>query len=141
MKSLLVFLLGMVVGAFAYNLYQQRDTPHRAAGSPSSPSVSGSDSRFNRDDIKRELEQTGQVVRAKTQKAGEKIADARITAMVKAKYVLDRELSAWDISVDTQDGTVTLMGTVSSADLVAKATAIALDTDGVHNVTAKLVVK
>ncbi len=139
MKSLLVFLLGMVVGAFAYDLYQQRDTPHRAASSSSSPS--GSDSRFNRDDIKRELEQTGQVVRAKTQKAGEKIADARITAMIKAKYVLDRELSAWDISVDTQDGTVTLTGTVSSADLVAKATAIALDTDGVHKVTAKLVVK
>jgi osmotically-inducible protein OsmY len=39
------------------------------------------------------------------------------------------------------DGRVTLTGTVPSADLIGRATALALDTGGVRNVTARLAVR
>jgi osmotically-inducible protein OsmY len=94
------------------------------------------------DEIGSELSRTGQVVRTKAQATGETIAtatsNARIVTVIKAKYALDKELSARAIEVDCESGQVTLIGNVASTALVAKAVGIALDTDGVTHVTAKL---
>ncbi len=128
-----------MVGAVVFYLYEHRSDPRAVDARRATPPPA--EWRLHPDEIKRDLEQKGEVVRAKTRQASEKIADARITAMVKAKYVLDRDLSALDISVDTQDGNVTLTGQVASPDLVARATELALDTEGVRNVTARLRVK
>ena len=97
------------------------------------------------DKIKDELARTGKVVRSKAQDLGGKVADAasdaRAVAEIKAKYVADSTLSAWDISVGCSQGHVTLSGTVSSPDDIGRAVAIALDADGVLDVTSTLVVK
>jgi hypothetical protein len=175
MKSLLIFLLGGVIGAFAYSLYIARQTtpPTPAVGTPapgapaSAPSASApapspdtrtlgeraaettaeiKDSlaakakawRLTPEDIKRELAEGGQIVREKAGSAGGKIADARIVAVIKSKYVLDRDLSAMDIKVECANGHVTLTGSLASIDLVSKAFYHALDTEGVVNVTANL---
>jgi osmotically-inducible protein OsmY len=92
------------------------------------------------DDIKNDLAKTGQIVRTNAQAVGGKIADARIVTVIKAKYVIDRDLSAIDISVDSQDGAVSLGGTVASPELIGKAIVLALDTDGVRGVTSKITV-
>jgi osmotically-inducible protein OsmY len=57
---------------------------------------------------------------------------------VKAKYILDRDLSACDIHVSVLDGRVTLSGSTGSPDLVGRAVALALDTDGVLGVDSKV---
>jgi osmotically-inducible protein OsmY len=88
--------------------------------------------------IKRDLARGGEVVRSKAKVAGEKIADARIITVIKAKYVVERDLSAMDIRVDCRDGEVTLAGTVTTAENLGRAVALALDTDGVHNVISKV---
>ena len=97
------------------------------------------------DDIKDELARTGKVVRRSARDAGAAIADAtvdaRITGKIKAKLVADRELSAWNISVNTTDGHVTLAGTVSSPELIGKAMLLVLETDGVRDATSNLQVK
>jgi len=96
------------------------------------------------DEIGSELSRTGQVVRTKAQATGETIAtattNARIVTVIKAKYALDQELSARAIEVDCESGQVTLRGNVANTALVAKAVGVALDTDGVSHVTAKLTV-
>jgi len=96
------------------------------------------------DEIGSELSRTGQVVRTKAQATGETIAtttnNARIITVIKAKYALDKELSARAIEIDCESGKVTLSGNVANTALVAKAVGIALDTDGVSHVTAKLTV-
>jgi hypothetical protein len=148
MKGLILFLLGVVVGGYAVHVSDRGDSLHWRDSFHSGGSGSVGDSiaeklrrwHLSGDDIKDDLARTGQVVREKAKVAGAKIADARITTMIKAKYVLDRDLSARAIQVDVQDGHVTLTGTVPSLDLVGKATALALDTDGVENVTARLAV-
>jgi len=96
-------------------------------------------------DIQEELAKTGKVVRRQVRDFGTAVADASadaaITGKIKAKYALDKELSAWGISVSTTDGRVTLSGNVSSPRLIGKAMMLALETDGVREVSSTLQVK
>jgi osmotically-inducible protein OsmY len=163
MKSAIIFLLlGGILGAVALHIYTQRETEQPATASqsaepsqPADPSLAdkakdtASDVKdainekltewhLTPDDIKNDLEKTGQVVRTNTQAVGEKISDARIVTVIKAKYVMDHDLSAIDISVASQDGQVALGGTVASPELIGKAIVLALDTDGVSGVTSKI---
>lgn len=92
--------------------------------------------------LKEELKETGKVVRRKAEDLGESVADAagdaRITATVKAKLLRDSEISGWKISVETEDGVVTLRGTVDTAEQVSRVMALAMETDGVREVAAHL---
>ncbi len=103
------------------------------------------DWHLSSDDIKADLEKTGTVIRQKAQDAGKAIADAtadaRVTAAINAKLVASKDLSALDISVNTTSGTVTLSGSVTSAENVSKAMMLAMETDGVNQVISTLQVK
>jgi len=165
MKSILIFLLGAVIGAFAYSLYIAREAKPLVAveapaptPAPTPPQTRSLGERaaetttelkdtlttkakewhLTPEDIKRELAEGGKIVREKAGVAGGKIADARIITVIKAKYVLDRDLSAMDINVDCTNGNVTLTGALASIELVSKAFYHAMDTDGVVGVTANL---
>ena len=96
-------------------------------------------------DIKADLEKSGRVVRSKTAAAGAAtsgaIDNARIVTVIKSKYLADPDLSALKINVDDDNGVVTLHGTAGSDDLIGKAVALALDTDGVHQVVSLLTVE
>jgi osmotically-inducible protein OsmY len=61
--------------------------------------------------------------------------------VVKAKYTLDKELSARTIEVSADNGLVTLRGTAPSEALIGKAVGLALDTDGVTQVKSLLTVQ
>lgn len=67
-------------------------------------------------------------------KAKETIGDAAITTKVKAKFAADRDVSAMNIKVDTDNGVVTLSGNAKSQDEANKAAEIAKGTDGVTTV-------
>ena len=97
------------------------------------------------EDIREELSEQGEVVRRKSREVGEAVSDAasdtRITATIKARLAADPDLSAFSVSVSTTDGKVTLSGKVKSAELVGKAVALALKTDGVREVVSTLQVE
>jgi hyperosmotically inducible periplasmic protein len=97
------------------------------------------------DQIKDELAKTGEVIRREARDIGDdavsKASDARAVTEIKAKYAVDPTLSAWEISVSCSQGHVTLSGTVSSPEDIGKAVALALDADGVRDVTSKIQVK
>lgn len=152
MRGLLLFIIGAILGAWGYSVYQHRHAgfgygPAPSVGTAARESASGlregiesklEQWRLKPDDIRADLARSGQVVRSTGREVGARIADARIVAVIKAKYVLDRNLSAWDIGVHCQDGEVTLEGTVPSAELLGHAVALAMDTDGVRTVTARI---
>jgi len=98
------------------------------------------DWKLTPDDLREDLKRGGAIVRTKARQAGAELSDARIVAMIKAKYVLDRELSARGLSVDVKAGEVTLRGEVTSEALIGHAIALALDTDGVVSVVSRLTV-
>jgi len=168
-KALFLFLIGAAAGAFGYYYVQEKRTatPATAEAKPLEKSAQPAPTLTERardeakavknsvankltewhltpDEIGSELSRTGQVVRTKAQATGETIAtattNARIVTVIKAKYALDQELSARAIEVDCESGQVTLRGNVANTALVAKAVGVALDTDGVSHVTAKLTV-
>jgi osmotically-inducible protein OsmY len=97
------------------------------------------------DQIKDELARTGKIVRRNARDIGEHVADAtanaRIVTAIKAKYAENPDLSVWKISVSCDQGHVTLSGTVAAEDRIGEAVALAMEVDGVRDVTSTLVVK
>jgi osmotically-inducible protein OsmY len=97
------------------------------------------------DQIKDELTRNGKIFRHKAQDIGgqavDAASDARAVIEIKAKFAADTTLSVWSISVGCTQGHVTLSGAVASADDIGRAVAIALDVDGVRDVTSTLEVK
>jgi hyperosmotically inducible protein len=97
------------------------------------------------DQIKDELARTGEIIRRKAQDIGalavNAASDARAVTEIKVKYAMNPTLPSWNISVGCSQGHVTLTGTVPSFDDIGTAVAIALDADGVRDVTSTLTVK
>lgn len=147
---LLAFVAGAVVGAGGLWYYQQE--ANKGPLEKARDSVTGTVDRvksamseIRTEDIKRELERGGMVVREKVTRAGQVIsdatADARTTAAIKAKLLKEPGLSSLSISVDTTDGLVTLSGTAGSHEEIAKAVKLALETDGVKKVVSTIQVR
>ncbi|HEY4245466.1 MAG TPA: BON domain-containing protein [Lacunisphaera sp.] len=156
MKTLFVLLvLGVIAAAFGWQHYQHNQTPTlsqraaalaertRAAADEAKGVVSAKTREWNLtpDHIKDELAKTGQIVRSRAIVVGEKMDDARIIAVIKGKYVVERNLSSFDISVDCHEGTVKLAGWVNSPAQIGRAVELALQTNGVHHVVSDLSLK
>jgi osmotically-inducible protein OsmY len=158
-------IVGIVLGAVGFWFVQKKAQEHpeaqqRYEQSISNAGAAASDTAENMSDafkakldtldlrtdqIKDELSRTGKVVRRKAEDIGDKVADAasdaRAITEIKAKYAMDKTLSAWSISVECSQGHVTLSGTVSSPDDIGRAVAVALEADGVRDVTSTITVK
>ena len=155
MKRLLIgFIMGIAAGVWGHWYLQQEQSKqklHEAKDSVVTRAGKVGDafqekvSEIRTQDIKRELENSGIVIREKARQAGNAISDAtanaRITAAIKAKLFAEPGVSALSVNVDTSDGLVTLSGTVSSHEQIAKAIKIAMETDGVTKVISTLQVK
>lgn len=66
------------------------------------------------------------------------VDDSVITGMVKAALLRDREVKSLGISVETNDGEVTLSGSVEDKRQAERAEKVAQDVDGVKKVTNKI---
>ena len=83
----------------------------------------------------------GDTLERKTDQAGQAIDDAPITATIKGKYLVDDTLKGLDISVDTEQGVVTLTGPVQSDTAKELATQIAQGVEGVVRVDNQLTIQ
>lgn len=88
-----------------------------------------------------EAGELGDTLERKADQAGQAIDDATITATIKGKYLADDTLKGLAISVDTEQGMVTLSGSVQSDSAREVATQIAQSTEGVVNVDNQLTVQ
>lgn len=68
------------------------------------------------------------------------LENGAVTAAVKAKLIAEPTISGTRIDVDTQDGVVTLTGTVATAGARARAVELAKGTNGVRRVEDHLTV-
>jgi hyperosmotically inducible protein len=74
-------------------------------------------------------------------KVGDTVSDSALTAKIKSKMVLDDDVTARGIDVDTSGTIVTLTGVVRSADERDRAVRLARETKGVTKVVDKLRVR
>ncbi len=168
MKTFIIgILIGIIIGAGSLWYFSTgRTTPEvqqaeeRAAGKAEEAKDSAMDAmektrqafqakleawELRPEDIRKDLEEQGEVVRRKAREVGETVSnaasDTRITATIKTRLATDPDLSALSVSVSTTDGKVTLSGKVKSPELVGKAVALALETEGVREVVSTLQVE
>lgn len=94
------------------------------------------------------MDHTREVAAGTTQQAttsaremGGRLGDAGIIALIKGKYVMDRDLSALAITIECTNGHVILTGTAASPELMTRAADLARQTKGVTEVTSRLTVK
>jgi hyperosmotically inducible periplasmic protein len=85
--------------------------------------------------MKQGADEMGAGMVKKASQAGQVIADSAITTKIKAQLAADDILSGSDINVTTENGVVTLSGTVKDKSLRERAGRIASGTDGVKRVT------
>ena len=154
MRIFVAVLLGIVIGALVVWFYQGGQHGSRPAEfgdhlkedtQSARDAIARQWNKLNTDDIKNELARTGRVISEKAHAAGQGIADAtadaRITAAIKTKLAADSGLTSFSISVNTTEGTVTLAGSVPTAEHIAKAISIAEEVDGVTKVISTLQIK
>ncbi len=165
MKVFAGIVIGILLGALGYYFVQQQarehpetqkrfeDSAHQAGAAASDAAHHLSDALkakmdtlgLHSDQIKDEMARSGKVVRSKTKEIAGKVADAtadaRIVTAIKAKYASDPDVSVWSISVSCSDGHVSLSGTVPTADGIGKAVALALEVDGVQDVSSTVQIK
>jgi osmotically-inducible protein OsmY len=156
MKTAFVFLLiGVVAGVLGLRYYQRsQDTPlaqraEHLASRAKDLVVDAKDAVVNQtaqwnltpESIKEEIAKTGRVVRSNATVAGERIDDARIVTVIKGKYVVAKDLSAFSIKVSCNDGKVELSGVVAKPEDIARAITVALGTGGVRQVVSQLEVR
>jgi len=165
MKFLSGLIIGIILGGAGYWFIQKQarehpeaeqryeESAHRAGAAASESAHNLSDAlkakletlNLRGDQVKDEMARTGKVVRRGTQDFAGKVADAasdaRAVTEIKAKYAADSDLSVWSISVSCHEGHVALSGTVPNPEGVGKAVALALQADGVQDVTSTLEIK
>jgi osmotically-inducible protein OsmY len=129
-KIIICLLLGVILGALGWNYYQNTRNPTVA--------------RRTEDLADRTRDKAAgvkEVVVEKSRAVGERLDDGRIIAVIKAKLLMDKDLSALAITIESTDGNVVLTGSAASPDLIMRAAELARQTKGVRDVTSKLQVK
>lgn len=164
-KFLNGLVLGIIIGAVAYWYFERKAQEHpeaeqhfkQSAAQTGSNAMAAAESAtdalmakldtldLHTDEIRDELDHTGEVIRHKAHDIGAEAvnaaSDARAVTEIKAKYAVDSNLSVWKISVSCSQGHVTLSGTVSEPEDIGRAVALALEADGVRDVTSTIQVK
>ncbi|AIF80698.1 periplasmic protein [endosymbiont of Acanthamoeba sp. UWC8] len=76
-----------------------------------------------------------------TSKVGDAISDTTITTKIKAKLAADSIASAYNISIETNQGVVTLSGKAPNQEAVDRTINIVKDTDDVREVKNNLTIQ
>lgn len=84
---------------------------------------------------------TGSKIGRSVQKVGGYIDDSAVTAKVKAALINNSAINSADISVNTQEGVVTLSGFIPSQEQAERVVAEVRKVEGVQSVSDKLQVK
>jgi hyperosmotically inducible protein len=92
----------------------------------------------DRDEFTSAARSTQSEARQATQAAAKVIDDSAITAKVKSALLTDQSVKGMNIRVETEAGTVTLSGSVSTQAERTQAEAVAASVEGVKNVVNRI---
>jgi hypothetical protein len=140
-RTVLVLAVVLIVGAYFLGYLPQTESVFRSApSSKSSPSQDVEAPKGSRPPVKplpSGDELKDRAARA-AQRMDETLADTTLTTKIKAKIALDDTVKSADVRVHTQDGVVTLSGTVSSAAMEQRIAQLARETAGVKSVVNEI---
>jgi osmotically-inducible protein OsmY len=105
------------------------------------PSVAGIEAQIAKQQAARLAARAAAKATDATSKVGDTVSDGALTAKITSKMVLDDDVRARGIDVDTSGTIVTLTGVVRSAEERDRAVRLARETKGVTKVVDKLRVR
>jgi hyperosmotically inducible protein len=133
-RRLLLLTIVGVGGVTAYNYWSQNGWPVRTA-------VAGLEAQIAKQQAARLATEAAARANDAASTVGDTVSDSALTAKIKSKMVLDDDVKARGIDVDTSGAVVTLTGIVRSADERDRAVRLARETRGVTKVIDKLQVR
>ncbi|HJU44749.1 MAG TPA: BON domain-containing protein [Vicinamibacterales bacterium] len=135
LKVILVVVIVAAAAAF-FAGYRLADggVQRPVAAEPATPSIDTQKARETGAKV-------GETVAVGAAQAQDALTDGALTAKIKSKMALDDTVKALSIDVDTDNGVVTLSGTVNSQAERAKAVQLSKETAGVTSVVDKLVIR
>jgi hyperosmotically inducible protein len=132
-RALLVLAVIVVVGFFLLGYW--------TGGGPGSRDVVGTGGVVDTDRARERGAELGERAASATAQVREAAGEVSLTTKIKAKMALDDMVKARAIDVTTDNGVVTISGTVDSAAERARALALAKETEGVVRVVDNLKVQ
>jgi len=138
-RTLLVLAIVLIVGAYFLGYLPQTESVFRSAPASKSPSQ---DVEAPRGTPPAKPLQSGDELKDRAARAAQRVdetlADATLTTKIKAKIALDDTVKSVDVRVHTQNGVVTLSGTVNSAATQERILQLARETAGVKSVVNEI---
>jgi osmotically-inducible protein OsmY len=139
LRAFLVVLVLVALGFLALGYWSgSRFNPNRATAPSESVGTSGS---VEVEKARQRGAAIGEKAAVAAQKVGETMEEAALTTKIKAKMALDDSVKSRAIDVTTDDGVVTLGGTVRSTAERERAVSLARETAGVSRVIDHLQVR
>jgi hyperosmotically inducible protein len=133
-RRLLLLAVVGVGGIAAFNYWSENGWPVR-------PRAAELEAQIAKQQAARLAAQAAAKANDAADRVGDTVSDSALTAKIKSKMVLDDEVKARDIDVDTSGTVVTLTGDVRSIDERNRAVRLARETKGVTKVIDKLRVR
>ena len=130
-RRLLLLAIVGIGGIAAFNYWSENGWPVR-------PSATSLEAQIAKQQAARIAAQAAARANEAAGKVGDTVSDSTLTAKIKSKMVLDDEVKARGIDVDTSGTVVTLTGVVRSAGERDRAVRLARETKGVTRVIDKL---
>jgi osmotically-inducible protein OsmY len=131
LRRLLLLSIVGIGGVAAFNYWSQNGLPVR-------PTAAALEAQIAKQQAARLATQAAAKASAIASKAGDTVNDSALAAKIKSKMVLDDDVAARGIDVDTSGTIVTLTGVVRSAGERDRAVRLARETKGVTKVVDKL---
>jgi osmotically-inducible protein OsmY len=135
LRAVVLLFLVLIVAAVAFSYLNGSAWRMPAADRPA---VTGTTGTGSVETARERGAEMGEKVAIAAAKVKETAAEAALTSKIKAKMVLDDNIRARSIDVTTSGTTVTLNGTVGSADEHDRAVRLARETAGVTQVVDQL---
>lgn len=133
-RRLMLLTIVGVGGVAAFNYWSQNGWPAR-------PRAAALEAQIAKQQAARLATRAAARANDAASKVGDTVSDSALTAKIKSKMVLDDDVTARGIDVDTSGTIVTLTGVVRSADERDRAVRLARETKGVTKVVDKLRVR
>ncbi len=153
MKTFFVALImGIFIGAMITAYYnspeafqslipsssERDDRPKVEAPEKEAPQADDSSNEGEKPSLKEKASDGARAIAEKSKDIIESTKDLSVKTAIRGKLKLDKAVDPSRIEIRIQDGSVTLLGEVSTREEARKARDIALDTRGVKDVSSKL---
>ena len=132
-RLMLLTIMG-IGGVAAFHYWSHNEWPVR-------PGVARLEAQIAKQQAPRLATQAATKAHDAASKVGDTLSDSALTAKIKSKMVLDDDVAARGIDINTSGTIVTLTGVVRSADGGGRAVRLAQETKGVTKVVDKLQVR